>query len=201
MRSLPENHRRVSFKALCFGIAALVVVLDQVTKLLAVRYLKPVGDFPLIRGVLHLTYLENTGAAFGMLKNARWVFMLISTAALLGVGVYLVMIRRLNRLLGCALALILGGGIGNMIDRIAYQYVVDFINFEWINFAVFNVADAFITIGACLIGLYLILYELLPPKKGAAEKPSAGMPAEPPRPEEPEAQGKGAVPTDDRHDR
>ena len=138
---------------------AAAVALDQLTKYLAVVFLKPIDTLPLINGVLHLTYLENRGAAFGMLENHRWVFMLTSTLAIIAVFVFMFgwYEKFCNPLFYAGLSLIAGGGIGNMIDRVAHGYVVDFIDFRLINFAVFNAADSFVCIGAVLVILYVLI--------------------------------------------
>lgn len=141
-------------------IAAVIlggILLDQLTKLLAVKYLEPIDTLPLWKGVLHLTYVENTGAAFGMMKDARWIFLLFSTVAILGIAAYLLLGYARGRVATVALSMIVSGGIGNMIDRLYLGYVVDFIDFRLINFAVFNVADSFVCIGAGLLVLALIL--------------------------------------------
>ena len=139
------------------AIILLTVGLDQLTKLLAAKYLTKVATVPIIEGVIHLTYLENRGAAFGMLQNHRWVFMLISTVTIIGLLIYLYLGKAPNRLYGVSLAMIIGGGIGNMIDRTAFGYVVDFIDFRLINFAVFNGADSFVCVGAGILVLAMLL--------------------------------------------
>lgn len=143
-------------------IMAVVVVIDQWTKQLAVEYLKPITTKPLIEDVLHLTYLENSGAAFGMMKDHRWIFMATSTIAVIAITVFIVgwYQKYHDVLLFTGLALIAGGGIGNMIDRVALGYVVDFVDFRLINFAIFNAADSFVCIGAGLIVLYVIISEI-----------------------------------------
>ena len=133
------------------------IVLDQLSKLLAVKLLAPMGSVPLWEGVLHLTYVENRGAAFGMLAEHRWVFMSISTIAIIAIAIYLYSGRNTSKLYTSALMLIVSGGIGNMIDRIALGYVVDFIDFALIDFAVFNIADSLVCIGAGLLVLALVL--------------------------------------------
>ena len=142
--------------------AAVVVLLDQLTKQFAVKALKPIDTFPLIPDVLHLTYLENKGAAFGMLQTHRWVFMLTSSVAILAIALLMILCYKkfYHPLLYTALSMIVGGGIGNMIDRIALGYVVDFIDFRLINFAVFNTADSFVCVGAALVILFMILREV-----------------------------------------
>ena len=141
-----------------FLIAAIAVILDQVTKWLAVEFLTKVETVPLIQNVLHLTYLENTGAAFGILKNNRWVFLIISTVAIIALLAYIAKFPPKSKLLGVGLSFIVGGGIGNMIDRVLLGYVVDFIDFRLINFAVFNVADSFVCVGAVLVLIYVFFF-------------------------------------------
>lgn len=143
------------------AVIIVTVFLDQLTKYLTILRLKPVDTVPIIEDVIHLTYVENTGAAFGMMKDARWVFMVTSTLAIIGILGYMVYRfyikkEKLPFMEALSLSLIVGGGIGNMIDRTALGYVVDMIDFRLINFAVFNVADSFVCIGAGLMILYLI---------------------------------------------
>lgn len=131
--------------------------LDQLTKWLAVVNLQGEPSFPLWPEVLHFTYVENTGMAFGMMKDHRWVFMVFSTVAIVGLTVYLFRFRPESRWMQVSMAMIIGGGVGNMIDRIVLGYVVDFIDFTLIDFAVFNVADSFVCVGAGIMMLCLIL--------------------------------------------
>lgn len=138
-------------------VAAIFVVLDQLSKWLVVTYLKPQGSVTLIPNFLKLTYLENRGAAFGSLTDARWVFMIFSVIAIVGVTAYLLCFAENKRTLRWALALVIGGGIGNMIDRVALGYVVDFIDFCGIWSYIFNVADSCVCIGMGLLVLYVIL--------------------------------------------
>ena len=133
------------------------VILDQLTKWLAVKFLEPIDTFPLIKSVLHLTYVENEGAAFGMMKDSRWIFMTVSSIAILVFLAYLYLGHAENMLYAVSLAMVISGGIGNMIDRIALGYVVDFIDFRLINFAVFNGADSFVCVGAGMLILALVL--------------------------------------------
>lgn len=133
------------------------IYLDQLSKYLAVIYLKGGESFPIIKNVLHLTYVENEGAAFGMLKDHRWIFMIISSVAIIGLFVYLVKNHKASRLQNVALTMIIAGGIGNMIDRVVLGYVVDFIDFTLINFAIFNVADSFVCVGVGLLIIYLLM--------------------------------------------
>ena len=153
-----------------FVLMAGSVVLDQVTKWLAVRYLMPMDTLPLWEDVLHLTYYENPGAAFGILTKSRWVFMVISTVAILAISYFLIRHRPENLWVRLSLGMIVGGGIGNMIDRVWLGYVVDFIDFRLINFAIFNVADSFVTVGAGIMMVYLISDMIKETKKEQQKK-------------------------------
>lgn len=152
------------------GVIAAVVGLDQLTKALAVIYLEGEPSFPLWKGVLHLTFVRNEGAAFGMLSNHRWVFMIFSTVAILALGIYLFRFCKEKLWAKIAIAMIIGGGIGNMIDRVVQGAVVDFIDFTLIHFAVFNVADSFVCVGVGLLALYLILTQVAEAKRSKASK-------------------------------
>ena len=146
----------IAFFAMVFGI----IFLDQLTKWLAIIFLKGSESAVFIKGVLQFTYLENKGAAFGMLSSHRWVFLIISTVALIGITIYMIKWRPGDKFAYIGVSFIVGGGIGNMIDRVWLGYVVDFIDFcafprIW-NY-VFNVADSFVCVGAGFIMLYMIL--------------------------------------------
>ena len=135
------------------------IALDQLTKILVYKLMDLYDSITIIPNMLNITYIQNRGAAFGMLSDHRWVFMVISTVAILGIGVYLFGFCKERMLLQVGLALIISGGIGNMIDRTAYGYVVDMIDFCLFDFWmwIFNVADAFVCVGAGLVILALIL--------------------------------------------
>ena len=169
-----------------------VVLLDQISKYLTILYLKPIDTVVLIEDVLRLNYEENTGMAFSMFDrpDERWIFMSISTVALSLLAVYMfaprprwlaqkikwgLPARPQTWMTWLALSFILGGGIGNMIDRFALEYVVDMIDVYCINFAVFNVADSFVCIGAGLLMLNVILDMV---KEVRAEKARAAESAE-----------------------
>lgn len=141
-------------------IMLAVIAADYLSKLAVLNYLAPVGQVRLIDGIFHLTYVENRGAAFGMLAQQRWVFMILSVAAIIGLIVYLWRARPESRLLRLSLALIAGGGIGNMIDRTFYGFVVDFIDVAFVWDYVFNVADCAVCIGCGFMVLWFILSEI-----------------------------------------
>lgn len=146
----------LAFFAIVFGI----VFLDQLSKWLAVIFLKGEESVYLINKVLRFTYLENRGAAFGMLDDNRWVFLIISTVMIIGITVYMFKYRPNNKWAYVAGAFIVGGGIGNMIDRVCLGYVIDFIDFcafSKVWYFVFNVADSFVCVGAGILMVYLVI--------------------------------------------
>ena len=112
--------------------------------------------------------------AFGMLKDHRWVFMVFSTIAIVGLLIYLFRFRPESRWMQVSMAMIIGGGIGNMIDRIFLGYVVDFIDFTLINFAVFNIADSFVCVGAGIMILCLVIDLVKEIKQERAQKAERG---------------------------
>lgn len=135
-----------------------VMWLDQATKWLLATSL-PAGGTPVIPGVLRFTYVENEGMAFGLLSEHRWVFIVGSVVGLAALSYYLFRYRPGNTWARLGLSFIIGGGFGNMIDRVLLGYVIDFIDFcafpklwTW----VFNVADAFVCVGAGVLVVYLI---------------------------------------------
>lgn len=137
-------------------IVAFIVVLDQVTKYLAKTYLKPVGSIPLIQNVFHFTYVENRGAAFGILQNQRWLFIVLTVVVSAVIVYYLFTRSQESIVLTIALSMILGGAIGNLIDRLRLGYVVDMLHFVLIDYPVFNVADSFVVIGTILLAYYIL---------------------------------------------
>jgi signal peptidase II len=144
-------------------IAGAIVILDQVVKLLVRSRLDLYESVALIPGVLSLTRVHNTGAAFGLMNTLDFpyktlVVALIATAALSGLALYAATLDPAQRLSRLGLAFIIGGAAGNLIDRIAYGYVLDFVDAyygDW-HFWAFNVADAAITAGVALMILDII---------------------------------------------
>ena len=140
-------------------LSALVIFVDQVTKQLVVKYLAWFEVKPLLPH-FNFSYMRNTGAAFSMFNSApAWVFVLLGVAVCLAIIIWLRRNPAGQTLVATALALILGGALGNVIDRATRGYVVDFIDFyvgNW-HFAAFNVADSAITLGAGLLILDMML--------------------------------------------
>ena len=128
-------------------IGAAIVALDMLTKLWAVTSLKPIFEIQLWKNVFHLTYVENKGAAFGILQNSR-IFFIVATVLVLCVIFYIFRrFKNRSRLLNIGLTFVSAGAIGNLIDRIFRGFVVDFFDFCLISFPVFNVADIFVCVG------------------------------------------------------
>ncbi|OUQ66069.1 signal peptidase II [Eubacterium sp. An11] len=139
-----------------------LILLDQVTKLLALQNLKGQNPVTLIPDVFQLLYVENRGAAFGILQNRQWVFLIITVIVLAALVWALPKIPQERHFLPLTLCLcfIGAGAVGNMIDRIFRGYVVDFFYFKLIDFPVFNVADIYVTTAAViLIVLIVFLYK------------------------------------------
>ena len=117
-----------------------------------------VGEtIPVIEDVFHITYIRNEGAAFGMLSEHRWVFMITSTIAIIAILIYLFKYCKESMLTKVGMAMLVGGGIGNMIDRVILGYVVDMIDCRFIDFYIFNIADSFICVGTGIVILGFIL--------------------------------------------
>lgn len=143
-------------------LMAVFVFLDQLTKYYAIFYLKDQPSFVLVDGVFELHYLENSGAAFGILQEQKFFFVFIAVL-ILSVIIYVLLKTPYQKMyikLHVALVLIASGAVGNMIDRIRYDYVVDFLYFSLINFPIFNVADIYVTLAAIyLVILLLFVYK------------------------------------------
>ena len=138
----------------------ILVLFDQATKLLAILGLKDTEGISLIPGVFRLQYLENRGAAFGILQNRRWFFIILTTAFLIAVVYIWIRMpnKRTFRALRILCVLVSAGAIGNLIDRAALVYVRDFIYFVLIDFPIFNIADIYVTVSAFLMFILVLFY-------------------------------------------
>jgi signal peptidase II len=152
---ITEQHRGRG--AIWLILSALVIMADQVSKDYIAGHF---GEFDRIAilPILDITRMHNVGAAFSFLASAsgwqRWVFIGLAVIVSVGICVWLLRARRVHGLLACGLALVLGGAVGNLIDRVRLGHVIDFIHFHWDRayFPAFNVADSAITVGAaCLL--------------------------------------------------
>lgn len=140
----------------CSIMIILIVAFDQITKYFASLKLADGSVAKFIPGVVQFKYAENTGMAFSMLSGARWVFIALTVVVCVGVFYYLFSNKCKSLWLYWSLGVILSGGIGNLIDRIRFGYVVDFIEPTFVNFAIFNIADCAVTCGAVVLVGYLL---------------------------------------------
>jgi signal peptidase II len=151
-------------------LSALVVLADQLSKSYITSHYGEF-EFTTVLPILDITRMHNVGAAFSFLATAsgwqRWLFITLAVTVSIGIVVWLYRMPRSQGLLACGLALVLGGAIGNVIDRIRLGAVVDFIHFHWDRayFPAFNIADSAITVGAAC----LILDAMLEPKRARAK--------------------------------
>ncbi|WP_456275564.1 signal peptidase II [Bacillus sp. AK128] len=139
--------------------ALIVVLLDQFTKWLVVKYMELGESIPLISNFLYLTSHRNKGAAWGILQGQMWFFYIITTIVIIGIVIFLQRLSSKEKLMGWSLALMLGGAIGNFIDRLFRKEVVDFINtyiFTY-DFPIFNIADSALVIGVGLFFIHTLL--------------------------------------------
>ncbi len=156
---LETNNKKTNYIFAIIGFIFLLA-LDRFTKYLAVTHLKGTEGIDLIPGVLRLEYLENTGAAFGVMQGMQGVLLLVTIIVLLGILYIYMRIpegKKYN-ILRVVAVFIIAGAIGNMIDRFLNNFVVDFIYFSLIDFPVFNVADCYITLSVILLFLLVLFY-------------------------------------------
>lgn len=151
--------KRASLLVTDFMLFVILVIADQLTKHLAVVRLKNQAAYNLINGILEFNYLENRGAAFGVLQNQKYFFVFV---ALIFIGVIVFVLIKVPTQkkyysLNILLVMIAAGAVGNMIDRVQYDYVVDFIYLVCIQFPIFNMADIYVTT-ATVILVFQILF-------------------------------------------
>ena len=137
----------------------LLIALDQAVKWYVVKAIPLGGMRTFIPKVVSLTYLKNSGAAFSMLENQQWIFAIITLIAMGAAFVYLYRHIKGSIWLLLGLTLIISGGIGNFIDRVRQGFVVDMFHLDFMNFAIFNVADIYLTVGVGLLLIYLLREE------------------------------------------
>lgn len=137
------------------AIAVTIMVLDQLTKWLVITRMTLNESIPVCGKFLSLTYCHNTGGAFSLMPGATNFFLVTGVVVSLALLAYLPKLARQHPMPAIAYALILGGAVGNLIDRFTYKYVIDFLDLHW--WPVFNVADSGITIGVVLLFVSLIL--------------------------------------------
>lgn len=149
---------------MAFILTILIIFFDQFSKNAAIKYLKNQRPIIIIENLFQLNYVENRGAAFGILQGKRVLFLIITILVILIVTFYLIKYyNQINFITRISLAMLIGGAIGNLIDRIRLGYVVDFISINLINkydFPVFNIADICLVVSTILIA-YLVLFDKL----------------------------------------
>ena len=154
-----KNNNEKQFYMISAITVIVLVLLDQITKWQALTKLKPIKNTVVIKGFLDFTFVENRGAAFGILSGQRVFFILLTVVVTVGIiySFYKLPKTKEYSWLKCGLVLVLSGAIGNVIDRAIRGYVVDFLEVTFIKWPVFNLADIYVVIGACFI-LFLSLF-------------------------------------------
>lgn len=145
----------MAFFALIVGV--LLVIADQIIKMLVSAHLKPVGTVEVIDNIFSLTYVENRGVAFGMFKDMQWIFILITSVFIIAIIVYMFKTKPKGKLFYVCAGLIIGGGVGNLIDRVFYGYVIDYLSLSFFS-PVCNFADYCITIGTVMLVIYILFF-------------------------------------------
>ena len=138
-----------------FSTALIIILIDQITKFLIKTSFQLKQSLPIIIYIFHLTYIHNFGAGFGILQQQQWILIFISLTVVGAIFYYFDSIKEKDKLLQILVGFILGGTIGNLIDRVAYGFVIDFLDFQM--WPIFNAADSFVTIG--VIGLIIYLWK------------------------------------------
>ena len=129
------------------GMIAVLIGFDQLFKYLAIVYLQPEGSVPIIDQVFHLTSVENLGAAGGILQGKQLFLILVTSAVIIGILVFLFLGKIPGKFLPWMAGMVVAGGAGNLIDRIFRGFVVDYLDFCWIHYPVFNFADCCVVVG------------------------------------------------------
>ncbi|WP_343209085.1 signal peptidase II [Anaerolentibacter hominis] len=145
-------------KKLGLLLIPLLVLIDQLTKLYAKTYLQEHGPVTVIKGVFQFRYHTNSGAAWGMLEDRIWLFVLITLAALVLLGIIYFRLPAQRKFVPIQIILlfIVSGAVGNLIDRVSYHYVVDFLYLELIDFPIFNLADCYVTMSIAVLVILMI---------------------------------------------
>lgn len=138
-------------------VGAVLVIIDQIIKYFVSAYLQPVGSVSVIDNIFSLTYVENKGVAFGMFSDMRWIFVALTSILLVIIIFYMFKKRPKGKFFYVCAALIIGGGIGNLIDRIFYGYVIDYLSLSFFP-PVCNFADYCITAGTIMLVIYLLFF-------------------------------------------
>ncbi|MCG8502855.1 MAG: signal peptidase II [Firmicutes bacterium] len=135
-----------------------ILALDQYTKYLAATKLINYNTIPLIKNVFHLTFVENRGAAFGILQGQKWLLIVVTSTIIIAMVYYVIKSKSNSRLLLASFSMVIGGAIGNLIDRVRLGYVIDFLDvyIYSYNYPVFNIADSFVVVGTIFLSYYIL---------------------------------------------
>lgn len=136
----------------------IIGILDQAAKFFAAGLLQSVDTYPLWNEVFHLTYVENKGAGWGMFSDHTWLLTVATIIVIVAAVSYVVVKRPKDQLFLTAFTFMIGGAVGNLVDRVRQGFVIDFLDFTLIDFPVFNIADCFITVGAAIFVIYVIFF-------------------------------------------
>lgn len=139
---------------------AILIGIDQITKFIAIRNLKPIGSISIIDKIFSFTFVENRGAAFGIFQGKTLALSIITIVIIIGIVYFYIRLpkTRVYKFIRFSLILIISGALGNLIDRIFRGYVVDFFHATFINFPVFNMADIYVVVGAFLMAVLVIFF-------------------------------------------
>lgn len=148
--------KRVQIMGSYLILTTILVIIDQLTKYLTVENIALHEVVEVIPNILSFTYIQNSGAAFSILERQMLFFYIVSVIVIAFLLYYMYTEAQNNKILGILLSIVLAGTIGNFIDRLLYQYVIDMIQLEFVNFAIFNVADMFLTVGVALLFIYTL---------------------------------------------
>lgn len=159
-----EKHAVIRRALVALLVSAALLCVDQVTKYYVLLDLKPIGSFSVIPHFLEFSYVENRGAAFGLFQNSMWLISAFSLIAFVALAVSLVCYKGHSFFSYCAVTLIFSGGVGNMIDRFRFGFVVDFIHVLFFDY-IFNFADCCVTVGAVLLICHAVVLTLREKKR------------------------------------
>lgn len=143
---------------LFISIISILIIIDQAAKYFVLKNIMSIDTYPLIEGFFHLTYAKNIGAAFSILQGKQ-IFLIITTTIFTSFLLFYLFKTKTKKdtlWFKISLSLIIGGAIGNLIDRIRLGYVIDFFDFRYINFAIFNTADSFVVVGTILLAIIIL---------------------------------------------
>ncbi|MGL5260133.1 MAG: signal peptidase II [Lachnospiraceae bacterium] len=157
---MTQNKKKMIHLLFNFLCILCFVFIDQITKYFAILYLKDKPNIPIIENVFVLHYLENRGAAFGILQNQKIFFVVVSFLVLSAICfiLYKMPMEKKYYKLELILVFVFSGAVGNLVDRIRLDYVVDFFYFILIDFPIFNVADIYVTVSCVFLGIFLLFF-------------------------------------------